>query len=372
MPSLAAESGMHVEPEFMLPEFYMPFHMRVNPHVAAARDHAREWAQTTGMVAQGTAAVETPVHSGACWDLERYDAVDFPQFAAMIYPDADAAELALLAGWCILLWYVDDRFKVSYLQDPAPERIHREIDRFMAFFPAYPSFPPAPRNPAERAVADLWTRTAARTSPAWRRRCAAAFRGFLEASHIEVRTAPDRLADPIDFIPLRRDASATRVIMHLLEHALDTEMPSQVRDLRSFQALNDAANDCVGLQNDIYSYTREAANGEADSNGVRVFQRALGGSLQQAADTVSRFLTARMHTFKAIADVDLPEELSALTPEVRDEVLGYADALRSALAGMYAWPFHTTRYGFSSRTATVAQRPSGLGTSAARIALQLK
>lgn len=361
-----------MESEFTLPEFYMPFPMRENPYVNTARDRAREWAQAIGLVTPGTAPPGTAAHSGAGWSLKRYDAMDFPQFAALIYPDADAAELALLAGWSVLLWYVDDGFKTLYRQHPARERIHDEIDRFMAFFPAYPSFPPAPRNPAERAAADLWARTAAPMSPAWRRRCAAKVRGFLEGTHIEARTAPDRLADPIDFIPVRREASAAEFTMHLLEHALGTEMPPQVFGMRSFQALIEAAVDCICMHNDIYSYPWEIAAGESDSNGIRVFQRALGGTLQQTADTINRFLTARMHTFKAIADVDLPEDLSTHSPAVRDEVLGYADALRSLVAGTYAWPFHTTRYGLGSRTVPVAQRPRGLGTSAAQIATPLR
>ena len=40
---------------FSLPDFYVPYPARLNPHVEAARTHTREWARGMGMLEVYTA-----------------------------------------------------------------------------------------------------------------------------------------------------------------------------------------------------------------------------------------------------------------------------------------------------------------------------
>ncbi|MBT2471837.1 hypothetical protein J7E97_29255 [Streptomyces sp. ISL-66] len=291
----------------------------------------------------------------------------------MAYPDADARKLDLLSDWCVLLWFVDDLFQSAYLACTDPQELNDRIDRLMMFMPVDPVVMPVPEHPAEHAVADLWLRTAGAMSREWRLRYTRHFRRFLEGSRwAQEATGEDRFPDPVDYIQLRRDFGATPATVFLLEHATGTEIPRPILESRPFQAIIDAVCDAAGLQNDVISYNKERAQGEADSNGVRIFQRTMDCNLQKAVDAVDRVLTSRVHTLQAAADIDLPRTLEELgtDPHAREALSGYVSALQSLLAGMYAWPYHTARYGLqpAATELRVPTRPTGLGTSAAHLA----
>ena len=279
-------------------------------------------------------------------------------------PDAHPAELDLLCCWYVLMWFFDDQLQAAYERDPAS--LKRGVDRFMLFLPVVPQLVPVPENAAERAATDLWARTAPAMSPVWRERFTRAFRAFGEGHRWSDR-AVHREIDLVDFVELRRVVGGGMLMTCLLEHDTGVEIPPAIYRSRPFTALLDVFRDAIDLQNDIVSYAREHALGEGELNGVTVFQRALGGSLQGAVDTIDRLLTGRIRTMCSAADVDLPTVLveSNLGEITGRRVQDYVRALQTMLAGGYAWALQSRRYHAAPTFVSIG--PTGLGTSAARL-----
>ncbi len=88
---------------FTLPDFYMPWSARSNPHAGRARSHVRAWAQDVGILGSP--------HS--VWDEHDFDGADYASFTASVHPDATAGELDLLTDWYVWLFYLDNDI-VSY------------------------------------------------------------------------------------------------------------------------------------------------------------------------------------------------------------------------------------------------------------------
>ena len=78
-----------------------------------------------------------------------------------IDPDAPGSELDLSTGWLTWGTYADDYFPVVFgrTRDMAGAKVFNE--RLSAFMPLDLGATPAPTNPVERGLADLWLRTAA-------------------------------------------------------------------------------------------------------------------------------------------------------------------------------------------------------------------
>jgi germacradienol/geosmin synthase len=74
-------------PSFELPDFYMPYPARLNPHVEGARAHSKAWAPRMGLLGP-----ERGSAGGERWSEGRFDAVDFAHFTAMTRPDVPAHE----------------------------------------------------------------------------------------------------------------------------------------------------------------------------------------------------------------------------------------------------------------------------------------
>ncbi|MEU6967212.1 terpene synthase [Kitasatospora aureofaciens] len=293
----------------------MPFEARLNPHLDQARTHTAQWARRMGMF--DDEYVQWPQR----WSGEKFAGADFPLFIALTHPDADARELETVTDWHVALWFVDDLFLPLYRRDHDQETAAAQVERLMRFLPldALPR-PLQPRNPVERAFADLWTGTAATMSPLWRERFTAGVRRFLDGVLWELEHVDHAVTDLIEYLGARRD----------------------------FGGLQFTA---VSLHNDIVSYDREVEEGTIGNNGVEVARRALGVSRREATALIDGLLTARVDT--------LAHAPAAVPPGAA----GFTRSLQEALAGSYLWHEVTGRFGPCG--AAAVGRPRGLGTSAA-------
>ncbi len=151
-----------------LPDFYMPWPARLNPHLEGARAQSLIWVWRMEML--------EPV-----WDEERFAAMDFALFAAWTHPDVPPEELNLLSNWYIWGWYVDDYFPQTYtgVEDVGPAEEY--LRRLLAFMPT-DGKPSAltPENPLECGLVDLWARTAPGKSRQWLRRYVATVQDMAE------------------------------------------------------------------------------------------------------------------------------------------------------------------------------------------------
>ena len=71
---------------FTLPEFYLPYPARLNPHLAGARAHTKAWARGMDMI-------DVPQAGAVIWTERDLDAHDYALLCAYTHPDASADAL---------------------------------------------------------------------------------------------------------------------------------------------------------------------------------------------------------------------------------------------------------------------------------------
>ena len=68
---------------FKLPEFYVPWPARLNPHLDAARAHSKTWAREVGIIAR-----EGEERSSDIWKEHDLDSHDYALLCAYTHPEA--------------------------------------------------------------------------------------------------------------------------------------------------------------------------------------------------------------------------------------------------------------------------------------------
>lgn len=353
---------------FTLPEFYVPYPARLNPNLEQARVHSRAWADKMEMI-------DSPQHGTAIWTEADFDAHDYALLCAYTHPDSVSRKLDLVTDWYVWVFYFDDHFLELYKRSHDMAGARAYLDRLPAFMPVDGEITETPTNPVERGLADLWTRTVPERSADWRRRFAVSTKNLLDESLWELANInAGRLANPIEYVEMRRKVGGAPWSANLVEHAADAEVPAQVAATRPLQVLRDTFADAVHLRNDLFSYQREVEEEGELSNGVLVIERFLGCGTQEAADTVNDLLTSRLHQFEHTAVTELPAVLEehGVDPGSRLEVLAYVKGLQDWQSGGHEWHLRSSRY-MNRAVAPESGELSGLlgltglGTSAARI-----
>ncbi|MFB8237548.1 hypothetical protein ACFC58_13450 [Kitasatospora purpeofusca] len=306
---------------FVLPPFRLPWPSRLNPHLEQARQEAKDWARTVGLLAPVTAPPGPPI-----WTESSFDSDDWPLFAALTHPDASARQLTLVAQWDVCALALDDHFVTAY-------KLPRDLAGARAFTTRVPLLMPLdggpvppPANQIEHALAELWARTSPDMPPALRHRFPAHVAHFVASNLEELDAiAQQRVPDPVHHVEFRRASAGTDLSIALTGHR-----PPATDPLRR---LEDAFADSVGLRNDIYSYRKEIDEEREISNAVLAVRRLLGGSLQQAVDVTYRLFEQRVAEFRRIAGQELGPEHA-----------GYVAALKDWMAGDNEWYRRTGRY----------------------------
>jgi germacradienol/geosmin synthase len=357
-------------PSFELPEFYTPYPARCNPHLDRARAHSKAWARSMDMI-------DVPQHGTVIWTAADLDAHDYPLLCAYTHPDTTAELLDLVTDWYVWVFYFDDHFLELFKRS-------RDLDGARAYLDALRAFMPAtggpisrqPANPVEAGLADLWSRTVPDRSADWRARFAESTRNLLDESLWELANInANRVANPVEYVEMRRKVGGAPWSANLVEHACDAEVPAVIAASRPLQVLRDTFADAVHLRNDLFSYQREVHQEGELSNGVLVLERFLGGSTQQAADRVNDLLTSRLQQFEHTALTELPALLDEqrIDPVARIQVGLYVKGLQDWQSGGHEWHLQSSRYTKprAAAAAPVLGGPSGIGTQGARIASSL-
>jgi len=355
-------------PTFELPDFYLPYPARLNPHVETAREHSRAWAYDMGILDADL----------GIWDERQLDAMDYGLLCAYTHPDAPAPELDLITDWYVWVFFFDDHFLETFKRGGDLAGAKKYLDRLAAFMPARPTGPaPEPENPVERGLADLWARTIPTMSADWRARFVESTKSLLDESLWELANInAGRVANPIEYIEMRRKVGGAPWSANLVEHATGAEVPAVIAASRPMRVLRDTFSDGVHLRNDLFSYEREVGDEGELSNGVLVFERFLGHDTQRAADAVNDLITSRLHQFENTALTELSPlfEEHGLDLRSRLDVLAYVKGLQDWQSGGHEWHMRSSRYmNGASQKSPVAPAllggPTGLGTSASRIRL---
>lgn len=358
-----------------LPKFYMPYTTGLSPHLDAARRHSKEWARQMGMLDA------LPGLPGVyIWDDHKFDVADVALCGALIHPGASGPELDLTAGWLVWGTYADDYFPAFYghTRDMAGAKVFNA--RLTAFMPDDPSTLTAvPTNPVERGLADLWARTAGPLSANARNQFRRAIQDMTESWLWELANQmQNRIPDPVDYVEMRRKTFGSDLTMSLSRLSQGDEIPPAIFHTRPMRALENSAADYACLINDIFSYQKEIEFEGELNNGVLVVQRFLDLDSPQAVEVVNNLMTARMHQFEHIVATELPAlvEDFGLDARAREKLRRYVEKLQQWMCGVLKWHVAVDRYKeFELRNSQkpalpgrLLGGPTGLGTSAARIA----
>ena len=355
---------------FELPDFYVPWPARLNPNLDAARAHSKLWAREMGILdAPQADSIKT-------WDERTFDRHDYTLLCAYIHPEAPLPELNLMTDWNVWAFYVDDYFLQVYKQSKDRAGAKEYLDRVLVFMPVDLSPLPVPNNPTECALADLWLRTAPTKSEAWRCRIVEDTKNLLDAFLWELDSvSQQRLANPIEYIEMRRQVGAALWSADLVEHAMFVEIPERIAATRTMQVLKNTFADGVHLRNDIFSYEREVVKGGELTNAILVVERFMDVDTQRAAKVVNDLLTARLQRFEHIVLTELAAIFQeyALDSLEQANVLTYIRGLQDWQSGAHEWHIQTSRYlnpstrQISPTTGGLFACPTGLGTAAMRI-----
>lgn len=322
---------------FTLPDFYVPYPARLNAHVEEARVHTKQWARSMGMV-----------EGSGIWEEKDIDSHDYALLCAYTHPDCSAEALSLVTDWYVWVFFFDDHFLELFKRHPDREGAKRYLDRLPAFMPMDRGAPmPEPTNPVEAGLADLWKRTVPSMSDAWRARFAVATENLLNESLWELSNINEgRIANPVEYIEMRRKVGGAPWSAGLVEFAAGAEVPEAVADERALRVLRDAFSDGVHLRNDLFSYQREVEDEGENSNGVLVLEHFLGCTTQEAADAVNDLLTSRLQQFENTALTELGPLCAekGLDPARTAAVLAYVKGLQDWQSGGHEWHMRSSRY----------------------------
>ncbi|MFF8830979.1 germacradienol/geosmin synthase [Streptomyces sp. NPDC015131] len=322
---------------FVLPDFYLPYPARLNPHVEAARSHTRTWARRMGML-----------EGSGVWESDDLESHDYALLCAYTHPDCGADALSLVTDWYVWVFFFDDHFLEVFkrTQDLAGGKAY--LDRLPAFMPLDPEREtPEPENPVEAGLADLWSRTVPGMSSAWRSRFAEATEHLLNESLWELANINEgRVANPVEYIEMRRKVGGAPWSAGLVEYAAGAEVPESVAHARPLRVLRDAFSDAVHLRNDLFSYQREVEDEGENSNGVLVLERFLECGTQEAAEYVNDLLTSRLQQFENTALTEVPGLCveKGLSAEECAAVAAYTKGLQDWQSGGHEWHMRSSRY----------------------------
>ncbi|WP_406343444.1 terpene synthase family protein [Streptomyces sp. NBC_00648] len=342
---------------FVLPDFYMPYPARLNPHLEAARVHSREWARGMGML-----------EGSGIWELSDLDAHDYALLCSYTHPDCDAEALSLVTDWYVWVFFFDDHFLEEFKRTQDREGGKAYLERLAAFMPMdlADGFP-EPTNQVEKGLADLWARTVPSMSYGWRERFAESTRNLLNESMWElVNINAGRIANPVEYIEMRRKVGGAPWSAGIIEYAANAELPPAVASSRPLRVLTDAFSDGVHLRNDLFSYQREVEEEGELSNGILVLETFLGCTTQEAAETVNDLLTSRLQQFENTALTEVPALCleKGLSPEECARIAAYVKGLQDWQSGGHEWHMRSSRYMNKQAQERSSMFGGVLGTSA--------
>jgi germacradienol/geosmin synthase len=347
---------------FTLPDFYMPYPARLNPNLERTRVHSMAWAQEMGML-------DAPKpDGGVVWTEQALARMDYALMCAYTHPDCDGPTLDLITDWYVWVFFFDDDFLEQFKYTRDFKGARKYLDRLEEFMTRQGETPPEPANPSEKGLMDLWARTVPAMSEDWRERFIVSTHNLMVESMWELKNIEiGRIANPIEYIQMRRRVGGAPWSANLVEYASGAEIPDRLARSRQIQVLTDTFSDAVHLRNDLFSYQREVQEEGENSNAVLVFEKFFDCPTQEAAELVNDLLTSRVQQFENTALGEMPAIFAAeqVLPDEQVRVALYTKGLQDWQAGGHEWHARSSRYMNEGAVpgTTEVFGPSGLGTA---------
>lgn len=351
------------------PEMYMPFSLVLNPGLDVARRNGKVWAREMGLL--------TTLPGGfRIWDEHKFDSADVALCGAGINPYGDQPDLDLTTDWLNWGTYSDDFFPTMFGRTRdlvGAKAFNQRLGAFMPVDGTRPALTPA--NPCERALMDVWARTAEPLSVADRMGLRDAVHGMTGSWIWELSNQiENRIPDPVDYVEMRRKTFGADLTVNLARLRTGSMVPPEIYRGRTLRQMDNCASDVAMLTNDLFSYQKEIEFEGEIHNLVLVVQQFLDCGKERAVEIVNRLITGRIEQFERLAAVELPALLDdhEVDDDVREVLDEYVKSHEHYMSGVLNWHRSVTRYveselRFDRIASAPMPRSAGFGSSAAQI-----
>ena len=248
------------------PAVFCPFPPRVSPHLTAVQRYAVAWATRHGFLPTSR-------------QRAGFARARFASLMSRAYPDATYADLCLAVSWLTVTFVLDDYLETTLGREP--DRQRELADQILGLF-AGGSRPDLVERPLAGALSEVWTRTVARTGPAWRQRFVGHVAEYLAANVWEATNRRRGRVPPVyEYVRMRRHTAATAMFFDLLEALAG--LPPEVHPFTEagLALLRTHADNIVAWFNDLVSWPKEAVSGDPH-NLVLVVRHELGLPMAEA------------------------------------------------------------------------------------------
>jgi hypothetical protein len=192
----------------------------------------------------------------------------FGEAAAYGYPDAPLPVAELAAGWFAWLFFNDDHHEEG--PHGSTQNWADVTEAVRGTLETGEAAGPLADTPLIRALADLSYRFDALASPAWKRRFARHLMDVMTGGLRDIQLRDGGTPLPlVEYIPLRRDASAVLTCFDVIEVCAHAELPDHVYRSPALQEIILAGADLFSWINDLYSLDKEIACGIVSNLGKR-------------------------------------------------------------------------------------------------------
>lgn len=312
-----------------LPSFFMPFRDEgVNPAADEAETEMWAWLESSALL-------PTPAAR------RRVERTRPALMYARWCPQAAPEVLALLTQYLAWAFIVDDQFDI---QTPDPQRCLDTISALDAVFAPADCSADQPPGPLVTAFADLWQRLSPGRSAGWRQAFRSEVRAWWWTYYREaVGTITRHLPNLEEYRAHRKDGVALYMFMDISEIASGCDLTPSVRHLPAVRNLRDAAEEHMGLYNDIHSLPSDEATGYP-YNAVLLLEHHQH-TRQQALQAVNDMLTACIHRMLA-AKQQLSAELAAsqVTGQAHSDAMRTADDYTRYVRANFDYHYQAPRY----------------------------
>ncbi|MBV6695619.1 terpene synthase family protein [Kitasatospora aureofaciens] len=273
-----------------------------------------------------------------------------PDIVGTWWPQARGGELDLALDFFAWLFLIDDAF--DGLGTPEAEKLIRQYERIPGGDTG------TIHDGRARFFADIWSRQCDGMSQRYRQRASRNWSLVLDALLTEVVNINDGHFPTIEeYRRIRYRSGYMPLVLDMTERLRRFELPDRVHASPAFRTLYDATAWGANLLDDLFSYEKEAAQGEPH-NMVLVVEREHRCTRAEAVHAVTAMLQEHITAFLT-AETELPAALDAarIPQPDRANTHAFVGDLRSSLAAAYTWCRSSPRY--TGETEWLSFRQSG-------------
>ncbi|KAG8783460.1 hypothetical protein FRC12_019701 [Ceratobasidium sp. 428] len=303
------------------------FQTKINPHWVETEADSYTWFSSYGLYDDRK--------------LQRFFEAKFGLMAALAFPDADLERFRPAMDFILWLFTFDD------FNDAEGPRENTESTKL-----AISEVMDVLRNPElarptlsiATSLQSLFRRMRATSCCGSANRFVDAFDLYTQATLKQnINRSVDNLPTVEEFIQLRRDTSAVKMMFPVLEYTLGLSLPDEVHGDPVIGELLLAGNDLLTWANDVYSFPIEQAR-EDTHNLVFIVMWNEGLDLEHAIDYVDKLIQKRLQEY-----IHAKAQLRSFSPEVDAQVEQYVRGVEYGVQGSISWTFMTPRECYMSQ-----------------------